>query len=201
VLAVAILPMLGSAGCRFIAPKCRSHEGQQVDAADRADGQIAVGGVRQGLLPRASVCLRFAGMNWFDAVCHGFSALALGGFSSYDASIGHFNSLPIEMSLTVFQIFWAACVISRTHYLAWSQRGVQGLIFCTPKAKAVLGVLAASCVGIALFWSQGQRSDSSTALRHTTFNLVSSPNRQPALPYRGLPRSGGPISCPCGWMS
>jgi trk system potassium uptake protein TrkH len=42
-------------------------------------------------------------MNWFDAVCHGFSALALGGFSTYDASIGHFNSLPIEMVLTAFR--------------------------------------------------------------------------------------------------
>ena len=35
-------------------------------------------------------------MNWFDAVCHAFAALALGGFSTYDASVGHFDSPAIE---------------------------------------------------------------------------------------------------------
>ena len=61
-------------------------------------------------------------MNWFDAVCHGFSALSLGGFSTYDASIGHFNSLRIELVLIVFQVL--AALNFATHFLAWSQRGV-----------------------------------------------------------------------------
>ena len=84
-------------------------------------------------------------MNWFDAVCHGFSALSLGGFSTYDASIGHFNSLSIEMVLIVFQIL--AALNFATHYLAWSQRGVRAY-FRDAEAKAILGVLAVSCVGI-----------------------------------------------------
>jgi Trk-type K+ transport system membrane component len=50
---------------------------------------------------------RFAGMDWFDAVCHGFSALALGGFSTYDANVRYFQFLPIELVLTVFQILAA----------------------------------------------------------------------------------------------
>jgi trk system potassium uptake protein TrkH len=115
--------------------------------------------------------LKLAGMNWFDAVCHGFSALALGGFSTYDASIGHFNSLPIEMVLTVFQIL--AALNFATHYLAWSQRGVMAY-FRDAEAKAILGTLAASCIGISLFlYFKGSYPDFPTALRHTTFNLVS----------------------------
>lgn len=37
------------------------------------------------------VALRLAGMDWFDAVCHAFAALSLGGFSTHDASVGYFN--------------------------------------------------------------------------------------------------------------
>ena len=146
------------------------HEGQQAHPPDRADGEAAVDGVCRadgGLHPR----LRAAGMNWFDAVCHGFSALALGGFSTYDASIGHFNSLPIEMVLTVFQVL--AAINFATHYLAWSQRGVLAY-FRDAEAKAILGVLAASCIGLAVFLVvKGSYPDFPTALRHATFNVVS----------------------------
>ena len=127
--------------------------------------------VYAGLTLACILCLRMVGMNWFDAVCHGFSALALGGFSTYDASIGHFNSLPIEMVLTVFQIL--AALNFATHYLAWSQRGVMAY-FRDAEAKAILGVLVASCIGISLFlYFKGTYPDYPTSLRHTTFNLVS----------------------------
>ena len=110
-------------------------------------------------------------MNWFDAVCHGFSAVSLGGFSTYDASIGHFNSLPIEMVLTLFEIL--AALNFATHYLAWTQRGVKAY-FRDAEAKAVLGVLSASCVGLAIFlFLKGSYADFPTALRHAVFNVVS----------------------------
>src|SRR4029434_2979818 len=41
--------------------------------------------------------LRLAGMNWFDAFCHAFAVMALGGFSTHDASIAHYDSVPVEI--------------------------------------------------------------------------------------------------------
>ena len=38
-----------------------------------------------------------AGMPWIDALVHSFTTLSLGGFSSHDASMGHFDSLQIEL--------------------------------------------------------------------------------------------------------
>ena len=100
VLAVAILPMLGVGGMQIYRAEM---PGPMKDSKlTPRIGQTAklLWAVYAGLTAACIGCLRFAGMNWFDAVCHGFSALALGGFSTYDASIGHFNSLPIEMVLT-----------------------------------------------------------------------------------------------------
>jgi trk system potassium uptake protein TrkH len=171
VLAVAILPMLGVGGMQIYRAEM---PGPMKDSKlTPRIGQTAklLWAVYAGLTAACIVCLRFAGMNWFDAVCHGFSALALGGFSTYDASIGHFNSLPIEMVLTVFQVL--AAMNFATHYLAWSQRGVMAY-FRDAEAKAILGVLLASCIGISWFlYFKGSYTDYPTALRHTTFNLVS----------------------------
>jgi len=171
VLAVAILPMLGVGGMQIYRAEM---PGPMKDSKlTPRIGQTAklLWAVYGGLTAACIVSLRFAGMDWFDAVCHGFSALALGGFSTYDASIGHFNSLPIELVLTVFQIL--AAMNFATHYLAWSQRGVLAY-FRDAEAKAVLGVLAASCAGIALFlFSRGVFPDFPTALRHSFFNVVS----------------------------
>jgi trk system potassium uptake protein TrkH len=171
VLAVAILPMLGVGGMQIYRAEM---PGPMKDSKlTPRIGQTAklLWAVYAGLTIACVLCLKFAGMDWFDAVCHGFSALALGGFSTYDASIGHFNSLPIEMVLTVFQVL--AALNFATHFLAWSQRGVMAY-FRDAEARAILAVLVVSCLGIALFlFIKGTYPDFPTALRHATFNLVS----------------------------
>jgi trk system potassium uptake protein TrkH len=171
VLAVAIFPMLGVGGMQIYRAEM---PGSMKDSRlTPRIGQTAklLWAVYAGLTAACIVCLKFAGMNWFDAVCHGFSALSLGGFSTYDANVGHFNSLRIELVLTGFQVL--AALNFATHYLAWSQRGVRAY-FRDAEARAILGVLGASCVGIALFlYFKGTYPDFPTALRHATFNVVS----------------------------
>jgi trk system potassium uptake protein TrkH len=170
VLAVAILPMLGVGGMQIYRAEM---PGPMKDTKlTPRIGQTAklLWAVYAGLTATCILCLRFAGMDWFDAVCHGFSALALGGFSTYDASIGHFNSVPIEIVLTLFSVL--AALNFATHYLAWRERGVLAY-FRDAEAKAILGVLITSCIGVALFlYLKGSYPAFSTSLRHTTFNLV-----------------------------
>jgi trk system potassium uptake protein TrkH len=171
VLAVAILPMLGVGGMQIYRAEM---PGPMKDTKlTPRIGQTAklLWAVYAGLTVACIVCLKLAGMNWFDAVCHGFSALALGGFSTYDASIGHFNSISIEMVLTFFQIL--AALNFATHFIAWRERGLAAY-FRDAEAKAILGVLAVSCVGIAVFlFLKGSYADFPTALRHAIFNVVS----------------------------
>jgi trk system potassium uptake protein TrkH len=171
VLAVAILPMLGVGGMQIYRAEM---PGPMKDSKlTPRIGQTAklLWAVYAGLTAACIVALKLAGMNWFDAVCHGFSALALGGFSTYDASIGHFNSLSIEMVLTLFEIL--AALNFATHFLAWSQRGVTAY-FRDAEAKAILTVLGVSCLGAAIFlFVKGTYADFPTALRNAIFNLVS----------------------------
>lgn len=62
------------------------------------------------------VLLVLAGMSLFDASCHSFAALATGGFSTKNASIGYYNSPLIETIILIF-MFLGATSFS-LHYLA-----------------------------------------------------------------------------------
>lgn len=48
------------------------------------------------------VLLCFSPMSVFDSICHAFSTISTGGFSTHDDSIAAFNSTYVEIILTVF---------------------------------------------------------------------------------------------------
>lgn len=50
------------------------------------------------------VLLMMAGMNLYDASTHTFGTVGTGGFSTYNNSVAHFNSVTIEMIITVFML-------------------------------------------------------------------------------------------------
>jgi len=115
--------------------------------------------------------LKWAGMDWLDAVCHAFSTMGLGGFSTHDASVGYFNSPLIELVIIAFMLF--AVVNFATHFMAWHGRSARVYLH-DAEAKAALGLILASCFGIAFFlWWNGVYPEFLTALRHASFNVVS----------------------------
>jgi len=115
--------------------------------------------------------LKLAGMNWLDAICHAFSAMGLGGFSTHDASVGYFNSPVIEAVLIVFMLI--AAMNFATHFLVWRAKSLT-LYLRDVEGLATVAVTLASCVGIGAFlWWQGTYPGFWTSLRHASFNLVS----------------------------
>ncbi len=64
-----------------------------------------------GLNSILTLLLWFENMSVFDALCHAFGTMATGGFSTYNASVGHFMNDPkyngplIEMTITLFMVF------------------------------------------------------------------------------------------------
>lgn len=48
--------------------------------------------------------LKVAGMDWLDSFCHTFGTMATGGFSTKQASVGHYDSTAIEVIIIVFMV-------------------------------------------------------------------------------------------------
>jgi len=171
VLVVAILPMLGVGGMQLY--KAETPGPMKNDKLTPRITQTAraLWFVYFLITVACIVSLRLAGMGWFDAVCHAFAAMGLGGFSTYDASVGHFDSAAIEAVLIVFMLI-AAMNFSR-HFIAWQQKSLRTYL-SDVEAKVMLWVIGLSTLGLALYvWAHGVYPDFTTSLRHVAFNLVS----------------------------
>ena len=171
VLAVAILPVLGIGGRQLFMAETPGPMKDSKLTPRITETAKNLWIVYAGITAACILSLKVAGMTWFDAVCHAFSTMGLGGFSTHDASVGYFNSPAIEAVLIVFMLI--AGMNFSTHFMAFRNRSTaayQEDIEAMPFLYLVLG----SCAGIGLFlWAQGTYTDFWTALRHATFNVVS----------------------------
>lgn len=171
VLAIAVLPLLGVGGMQLYkaqAPGPVKDEKLTPRITETAK-MLWVVYTLYTLIGIAA--LRLCGMTWLDAICHGFSVMALGGFSTHDASIGYYNSPAIEMVLIVLMLL--ASLNFARHFLALRRLSLRPFRQ-DAEAKAIFVVLGFSVLAITLLleW-KGVYPDFLTTLRHAAFNVVS----------------------------
>jgi trk system potassium uptake protein TrkH len=171
VLAVAVLPLLGVGGAQLF--KAES-AGPMKDAkltpriAETARG---LWGVYFGLAVLCFFAYAAAGMSWPDAFMHMCATMGLGGFSSHDASFGHWNSPQIEAVAVLFMLL--AGVSMALYFVAWRQRSLR-VLWCNVEAQAYVLCLAATIAAVSVYiWRFGVYDDYLVALRHTVFHVVS----------------------------
>ncbi len=170
IFAVAILPMLGIGGMQLYKAETPGSV-KESDLPPRiAQTAKALWIVYAGITLACILSLKFAGMNWFDSVCHAFAAMSLGGMSTHDNSIGFFNSVQIEVVLTIFQLI--AAINFATHFIALRKRSLKPYLY-DMEAKSFLVLVFSSCILAAwVLQYEGTYPDFLTALRHASFNLV-----------------------------
>lgn len=120
VLAVAILPMLGIGGMQLYRAETPGPVKDSKLTPRITETAKALWYIYLSLTIACAVGYKLAGMSWFDAVSHSFSTVAIGGFSTHDASIGYFNSPLIEAICIFFMVISA--VNFGLHFFAWRQR-------------------------------------------------------------------------------
>jgi trk system potassium uptake protein TrkH len=171
VLAVAILPLLGVGGSQLFKAETPGPMKDTKLTPRIAETAKGLWLVYVGLTALCVLAYRWAGMNWLDAVMHGFTTMGLGGFSTHDASYAHWNSLKVELVAIVFMLI--AAINFATHFLAWRKLSLAPYRR-DPEVRPFLLVLAASVAGIALFlYAKGVYPDFWSALRYAAFNVVS----------------------------
>ena len=144
-LTVALLPLLGVGGFQLIKAETTGPEKGKVTARITTTAKV-LWGIYAGLTLAETFALKLAGMDWVDALSHAFATLGTGGFSTRNASVGTYNSLAIEIIITVF-MFLAGINFSLFVFLF---QGKVKDIFSNAEFKAYIGILLVSLVGITI---------------------------------------------------
>ncbi|MGB5512717.1 MAG: TrkH family potassium uptake protein [Woeseiaceae bacterium] len=154
VLAVAVLPMLGVGGMQLYRAETPGPVKDTKLTPRITETAKALWYVYLAFTICCMLSYRVAGMGWFDALCHAFSTVAIGGFSTHDMSIGYFDSTAVDI-VAIFFMF-AAGINFSLHFYAWRYVSVKHYSQ-DPEFRAyaaMLGVLAIVVV-LALFTYRG----------------------------------------------
>lgn len=131
---------------------------------------LAFTGVYLGLNIILTALLMLEGMTLYDALCHSFGTIATGGYSTYNTSVAHFGSVPIEMTITFFMAI--SCINFALLYFA--SLGNFRKLFTDIEVRTYLAILLGSTTLIVIFGLGHQ--DFATipeAIRYSIFQVTS----------------------------
>ena len=170
VLAVAILPTLGVGGMALYRTEIPGPLKDSKLTPRITETAKALWYIYATLTVACMLAYMAAGMDWFDALGHSFSTVAIGGFSTYDASIGYFDSATIEMICVGFMLISAFSF--SLHFIAWREKRLTHY-FQDPEARfLMLFLLGLSVVTVLSLWLT-DTYDTLRGLRHGVFQVVS----------------------------
>ncbi|MFM5556431.1 TrkH family potassium uptake protein [Aeromonas veronii] len=173
VLAVAILPLLGIGGMQLYRAEIPGPVKDTKVTPRIAETAKALWFIYLLLTALCALAYWLAGMTLFDAVCHSFSTLSVGGFSTHDASIGFFNSPVINLITVVFLLL--ASVNFALHFTVFSHRPVRLGRYLYDSELKVFLVIQATLVMICFvaLLTHGHYATWQEALNHGLFQAVS----------------------------
>jgi trk system potassium uptake protein TrkH len=171
VLAVAILPLLGVGGAQLFKTEVSGPMKDQKLTPRIADTARVIWGTYGLLSVACFLAYRWAGMSWIDAFMHMCTTVSLGGFSSYDASFGHWNSPLIEAVAMVFMMLSGVSLL--LYFVAWRGRSL-AVLWRNAEVRAFYAVVLGTVALITGYLlASGTYTDALLALRHTAFHVIS----------------------------
>ena len=171
VLAVAIMPMLGIGGMQLYRAETSGPMKDSKLTPRITESAKALWYIYLGLTVMCTLAYLLAGMNLFDAICHAFSTIAIGGFSTHDASLEFFNSTAIESIAMLFMLIASANF--SLHFLALRNRSIKPY-FRDSEYRFFLSIIAlGSILIISSLISQKIYPSTGLAVSQGLFHLIS----------------------------
>lgn len=168
VLSLAILPFLGVGGMQLYKAEVPSPMPDKLKPRIR-DTATALWKVYLLFTLLEIILLMFGGMSFLDAVCHTFGTLATGGFSTKNASIGHYQSSYVDVIIIIFMLL--AGINFSLHYQLIAGR--RWAFFRDPECRVFLGAVVAFIIVCTLSVWGKVYSSFGDALRYASFQVIS----------------------------
>ena len=145
VFTIAILPLLGVGGVQLFKAEVPGPVSDKIRPRVKETAKI-LWMVYVGLTAAEAILLSISGMSWFDAICHAFTTLPTGGFSTQNASIAAYANPAIHYIIILFMFI--AGVNFFLHFR--SLTGNIKISFKDPEFLAYIGITFAATLFIFL---------------------------------------------------
>ncbi len=170
-LVVAVLPMLGLGGYQVYKAETPGPMKEAKFTPRISETARGLWSVYFGFSVACLLAYRWAGMDWADAFMHMCTTMGLGGFSSHDASIGHFQSPAIEWVAIVFMAL--AGINFLRYFIVIRSRSLRPMV-ADREIRTYLAVLLVSIVFVmAMLLTHQVYDDPAQALRTSAFHVLS----------------------------
>jgi trk system potassium uptake protein TrkH len=166
VMAIAVLPILQVGGMQMFRVEAFDTDKVMPRAAQIAAGISIVYVCLTGL---AWILLWVLGMSGFEALAHAMTSIATGGFSTSDASIGHFNSAGVDWAMSLIMILGSLPFVLYLRIV----RGDIRALFRDSQVRWLVVILGCSILGAAYWLWQQDIMNLPDALRYGAFNVIS----------------------------
>lgn len=170
-LVVAVLPLLGLGGVQLYKAETPGPMKDTKFTPRIAETARGLWGVYFLFSAACLLAYRWAGMSWADAFMHMCTTMGLGGFSSYDASLGHFNSPAIEMVAIVFMMLAGISFVR--YFIVLRNRSLRPLTADREIRTYVVVLLASIALVAMLLAEHGVYESFPQALRASAFHVLS----------------------------
>lgn len=170
VLAVAVLPMLGIGGMQLFRTEIPGPVKDSKLTPRITETAKALWYIYLSLTIACALAYWFAGMSAFDAIGHSFATVAIGGFSTHDASLGYFNSPAIEAIAIIFMLI--SVLNFGLHFFAWKNKSIIHYFLDSEFKFLSYIMLGGALLTISALWLTGTYS-LSESVRNGLFQLVS----------------------------
>lgn len=171
VLAVAILPMLGVGGMQLYRAETPGPVKDSKLTPRITETAKALWYIYVSLTILCALSYWAAGMSIFDAVSHSFSTIAIGGFSTHDLNMQHFNSATIEWVAIVFMLVAGANF--GLHFIVWRNRSVL-YYWRDAEFKMYISILSLGClITFSILYLHTHNSESLALITKSVFQVVS----------------------------
>lgn len=168
VMAIAILPILQIGGMQLFKVEAFDTTEKVLPSAAQLAGSLV--SFYAGATGVTALLLWFADMSFFDAINHAMTAIATGGFSTRDGSIGHYASAEIDW------VIIGAMVVGSLPFALYLQalRGRPEKLWQDTQVQTFFGVIIVLITLLALYEKALEiEAGFLNDLRYAAFNVVS----------------------------
>ncbi len=164
VAGIALLPIMKIGGMQLFRTESSDTGDKELGSATRF--AAASFGVYATITVLCGLAYFSGGMSIFDAVLHAFTTLSTGGYSSYDASFGHFTSAYLQWVGTLFMVLASVPFV-------WYIRAAYHGIFRSEQVVVFLKVLFVAIMALTVWRVSTSDVPFWEALRLVAFNVAS----------------------------